>query len=116
MPVTPSRSSASGEASAADSAIATNDCAPVITADSAIASTPVRQCRIPRGLRGSATCASSSSSPSGAGGTWASSPSSGSESSTTVRMGDDDTAGTATPVNDEAIVTTEHHGRCRRAR
>ena len=63
VPVTPSRASASGEASAAHSAIATNDCAPVITADSAIASTPVRPCRIPRGLRGSATCASSPSGP-----------------------------------------------------
>ena len=94
-PPTPSRASTSGAASAAHSAIATNDCAPASVAPSATASTVVRRCRTPRGLRGSGTRCSVCNRPAGAAGTSANSPTSGSESSTTVRVGDDDTAGTA---------------------
>jgi hypothetical protein len=94
-PVTPSRASTPGAASAAHSAIATNERAPASVAASATASTPGSAWRFPRGLRGSGTFAISSSKPSGAAGTSANSPSSGSDSSTRDKVGDDGAAGTA---------------------
>ena len=88
------------------SAIATNDIRSAIAATST-GWQCVRRCT--RSWRGSGTRVTSSSRPFGAGGTSASSLDGGSPLSTTDRMGDDETAGTVTPVDDETDVVVENH-------
>ena len=65
-PVTPSFANSAGVAAAAHSAMATNERAPAMTAQAAIARIPGSLCRTPRGLRGSDTVCSAASNAAGA--------------------------------------------------
>lgn len=83
---------------------ATDGGLPASVAATATASTAARRCRTPRGLRGSGTCASTASRPTETAGISADSPEGAPQSAPVAGVGQDDTAGTATPVKDETGV------------